>query len=120
MSFFYISNSVLLTRNLYFIKKIYYKYEFRGNVLTKGSLRQESIPTKTRFRSVPDVTDTKFAAPLLAELLINGQASSKGLLLEYCLASASLLAILGKSYIFYNLLQVCKRSSCCYHFVSLC
>jgi hypothetical protein len=31
-------------------------------ILTKGSLRQESIPTKPRFRSVPDVADTKFAA----------------------------------------------------------
>ena len=29
----------------------------------KGSLQKYSIPTKPRFRSVPDVTDTKFAAP---------------------------------------------------------
>ncbi len=26
-------------------------------------LRQRSIPAKPRFRSVPDVADTKFAAP---------------------------------------------------------
>ena len=36
----------------------------------RGSLQQDPIPTKTRSRSVPDVMDTKFAAPLLAELLI--------------------------------------------------
>ena len=28
----------------------------------EGSLRQGSIPTKPRFRSVPDVADTKFTA----------------------------------------------------------
>jgi hypothetical protein len=33
------------------------------NILTKGSRRQGSIPAKPRFRSVPDVMDTKFAAP---------------------------------------------------------
>ena len=30
---------------------------------TKGTLRQGSIPAKPRSRSVPDVADTKFAAP---------------------------------------------------------
>ena len=29
----------------------------------KGTLRQGSIPAKPRFRSVPDVADTKFANP---------------------------------------------------------
>ena len=29
----------------------------------KGALRQGTIPTKPRFRSVPDVADTKFANP---------------------------------------------------------
>ena len=30
-------------------------------IKNKGSLRQGSIPTKPRSRSVPDVVDTKFA-----------------------------------------------------------
>ncbi len=34
-----------------------------GEGLTKGSRQQKSIPTKPRSRSVPDVVDTKFAAP---------------------------------------------------------
>ena len=29
----------------------------------EGSRRRGSIPAKPRFRSVPDVTDTKFAEP---------------------------------------------------------
>ena len=34
----------------------------RGNILAKVPHRKEGIPTKTRSRSVPDVTDTKFSA----------------------------------------------------------
>ena len=45
----------------------------------KGSRQQGSIPTKPRSRSVPDVVVL---------------TSSKGFLLEYFLAGASLLAIL--------------------------
>ncbi len=33
------------------------------NTLIKGSHRPERFPTKPRSRSVPDVMDTKFAAP---------------------------------------------------------
>ena len=54
----------------------------------KGALRQGSIPTKPRFRSVPEVMVLNSQS--LAELLINGQASSKGLLMEYFLAAAPL------------------------------
>ena len=39
----------------------------------EGSRFLRDIPQQTRFRSVPDVMDTKFAAPLLAELLIKCQ-----------------------------------------------
>jgi hypothetical protein len=30
--------------------------------MNKGSLIKDTIPTKPRFRSVPDVADTKFSA----------------------------------------------------------
>ncbi len=33
------------------------------NTFAKNPRRQRRIPTKTRSRSVPDVMDTKFAAP---------------------------------------------------------
>ncbi len=43
-------------------------------LLFKGSDERfaldRNIPSQTRFRSVPDVTDTKFAVSLLAKLLI--------------------------------------------------
>ena len=35
-----------------------------GIVLARGPRFLRDIPQQTRFRSVPDVTDTKFAAPL--------------------------------------------------------
>ncbi len=38
----------------------------RGNILAKVPHRKEGIPTKPRSRSVPDVTDTKFATPYRA------------------------------------------------------
>ena len=60
----------------------------RGDFVVKGALRQGSIPTKPRFRSVPDVTDTKFAAPNRTANLV--PTSSKGLLLEYIPSYASL------------------------------
>ncbi len=43
----------------------------------KGTRQQVPIPTKPRSRSVPDVMDTKFAAPL-AELLIKYQRLPRG------------------------------------------
>ncbi len=36
---------------------------FRGDKDNKGTLRSGAILTKPRSRSVPDVADTKFAAP---------------------------------------------------------
>ena len=57
-------------------------------------LGQGTIPTKPRFRSVPDVADTKFAAPLLAELLIKCQRLPRGFFWKERLAAASLSAIL--------------------------
>ncbi len=51
------------------------------NILMKGSHREGiSIPTKPRSRSVPDVTDTKFAAPSGTAHKV--PTSSKGFLLE--------------------------------------
>ena len=46
----------------------------------EGSRFLRDIPQQTRFRSVPDVMDTKFAAPLLAELLIKCQRLPRGFL----------------------------------------
>ncbi len=34
----------------------------KENISTRGSRQQGTIPTKPRFRSVPDVMDTKFSA----------------------------------------------------------
>ena len=47
-------------------------------LLTRVSASARPIPTKPRSRSVPDVTDTKFAAPLLAKLLIKCQRLPRG------------------------------------------
>ena len=45
-----------------------------------GSRLNDTISCQTRSRSVPDVMDTKFAAPPLAELLIKYQRPPRVLL----------------------------------------
>ena len=52
-------------------------YGYLGYRRNKGSRRERRFPTKPRSRSVPDVMDTKFAAPLAA-LLIKYQRLPRG------------------------------------------
>ena len=58
----------------------------------KGALRQGSIPTKPRFRSVPDVMVLN-SQPLTG-LLIKYQRLPRGFFWNYFFASARLLAVL--------------------------
>ena len=53
----------------------------------KGSLRQGSIPTKPRFRSVPDVAVLNSQIPLLAGLLIKYRRLPRGFLWNTSLPS---------------------------------
>ncbi len=48
------------------------------HILARGTLRQKSIPTKPRSRSVPDVVVLNSQIPLLAGLLIKYQRLPRG------------------------------------------
>ena len=82
--------------------------------VTKGSLRQGSIPKKPRFRSVPDVMVLN--SQLLAELLIKYQRLPRGFFWNTSLPSLVcqlFWEICRKSY-FYKLQTSERKTECLY------